>query len=132
MDRLNLICLTLLVAEVVLEDCIVERQRKMIITNAMAREEIDDPVFDHSKNDLIIRFYAPRKCFHRWVPTVGLSVIAYFFYGIDNILCQVCGQSLIERRFRCKRLLMCEECAMFMRRCPCNGQLCLDSVTFAV
>lgn len=119
-------------AEVILEDILFERQKRMKIISNMAIEEFEDPVFDKTQNDLIIRFYLPRRWYHRFFPTLGLQLIAYFVYGIDNILCQVCGSSIVEARFRCRNLLMCEECVMYVRQCPCGSDLCKDNKAFPV
>ncbi|EFX79677.1 hypothetical protein DAPPUDRAFT_104203 [Daphnia pulex] len=95
--------------EVTLEEINEERRKRSVVVEKLADEEIKHPCFDRGQNDAIISFYQPRRWYHRFMPTLILSLIAHWKLGVDSILCQICGQDIITGRFRCKTLLFCEE-----------------------
>ncbi|EFX79507.1 hypothetical protein DAPPUDRAFT_104169 [Daphnia pulex] len=118
--------------EVTLEEINEERRKRSVVVEKLAEEEIKHPCFDRGQNDAIISFYQPRRWYHRFMPTLILSLIAYWKLGVDSILCQICGQDIITGRFRCKTLLFCEECQCQLTCCPCGSDACQDGIIFHV
>ena len=109
-----------------------DRNRRRIVTMALAKEEIQNPCCNRDQNDLIISFYKPRRWYHRFMPTLMLSMIAHWNFGIENIMCQICLQDVIVGRHRCRTLLFCEECQYHLTNCPCGSELCQDGLIFPV
>ncbi len=118
--------------KVTLEEINEERRKRSVVITTLAEEEINHPCFNRAQNDVIISFYQPRRWYHRFMPTLILSLIAYWKLGVDSILCQICGQDIITGRFRCKTLLFCEECQSHLTRCPCGSHACRDCIIFHV
>lgn len=118
--------------EVTLEEIVEERRKRGVVVMALAEEEINHPCFDHEQNESVIAFYQPRRWYHRFMPTLVLSTIAYWKFGVDSILCQICGQDIITSRYGCKTLLFCEECHCNLTHCPCGSEDCQDLQKFPV
>lgn len=118
--------------EVTLEEIVEERRKRGVVAMALAEEEINHPCFDHEQNESVIAFYQPRRWYHRFMPTLVLSTIAYWKFGVDSILCQICGQDIITARYGCKTLLFCEECNCNLTHCPCGSEDCQDLQKFPV
>lgn len=113
-------------AEIVLGDLMEDRMRRSVLINGLAKEEFEDPVFLREQNRLILRFFQPRRWYHRFIPNIGLSTIANIAFGVNSIMCQVCCQDLITARFQCNQILFCEECEVLLEGCPCGDSSCQD------
>ena len=64
-------------AEFVIEEIESNRNRRSIVTMALAKEQVQNPCCNRDQNDLIISFYKPRRWYHRFMPTLTLSLIAH-------------------------------------------------------
>jgi hypothetical protein len=70
--------------EVTLEEINEERRKRSVVVEKLAEEEIKHPCFDRGQNDAIISFYQPRRWYHRFMPTLILSLIAHWKLGVDS------------------------------------------------
>lgn len=102
------------------EEC---RRKRLVIQvlteEALSRSRLKD-------NQLVLNFYrSPRRWFHhKFTPCIVQAMIAYHKFGVENIFCQICFHSVITSRFRCKTILFCHECSIYLKRCPCGCGSC--------
>lgn len=101
-----------------------ERLRRRFIIQTLAEEAFS--VARSDENQLILKFYRPPKRWyhHRLTPFIVRSMMAYKKLGIDNISCQICFHDAISTWFRCKIVLFCDGCSVYLKRCPCGRENC--------
>jgi hypothetical protein len=97
-----------------------ERRRKRLVIQILAEKALLKSRLKDNK--LILLFYSSRRHWyhHKLTPTIVKSMIAYYKFGVENIFCQICFQDVISTRFKCKTLLFCDGCNIYLKRCPCG------------
>ncbi len=109
-------------------------QKRAIKTEFLADETMADSTEGNKQmNKLILDFFQPRKWYHhRFAPDILLSIWAWLSLGVDSIYCQICHADVISARFRCGSILFCDECRFFLKKCPCESDVCEDGFKYDV
>lgn len=97
-----------------------ERIRKRLVVQTLAEEALSR--CEPEDSQVVLRFYhPPRRWYHnRFTPNIVQSIIAYFKFGAENIGCQICLNETATTRFKCRTLLFCNGCSIYLKRCPCG------------
>lgn len=109
-----------------------EKRRRRQLTLILTEEALLR--YQPNKNKIILKFYHPprRWYHHRLTPTIVQSMIACIKFKIDNLSCQICFQDVMTTRFRCKTLLFCDQCKIYLKRCPCGRPICQQNETIPI
>ncbi len=100
-----------------------ERRRKRLVIQILAEKALLKARSRLKDNQLILLFYSSQHrhwYHHKLTPTIMKSMIAYYKFGVENIFCQICFQNVTTTRFKCKTLLFCDGCNIYLKRCPCG------------
>ena len=100
------------------------QEREVRVKAARRRGKEIKPIYSHDvDNDKVAGFFLK----HRWVVTYLPNILACFIawiMGASFIYCQWCGNDLVTHTFPCRTFLICEDCAFYVRHCPCSKNIC--------